>query len=328
MSEGMDYTGFLGNRMVQDAVIRQFEIVGEATKNLSDTFREHHAVMPWKDLAGFRDKLIHQYFGVDISMVWKSLVDDVPMLLVELLKIQIPVRQVGPCDYHSEELEKGLSIKAMERAEWVIGKVVSLTGSKTSYSGWFLMDKLMDYTQRLNAIQYDFDAILLTGERILDAWKTGKQVFLCGNGGSAANAIHIANDLFYGAAKNTGKPGIASHALTANQAIVLCIANDFSYEEIFAEQLRAQGRPGDILVALSGSGNSENIVRAIQAARSIGMTSIAILGYTGGKCKDLADIPIHFAVDDMQISEDAQLIVGHMLMQWLREKIIQTQECQ
>ena len=192
----------------------------------------------------------------------------------------------------------------------------------------FPVKELIDYTQRLNALQYDFEAILLTGELLLDAWKTGHQVFLCGNGGSAANAIHIANDLFYGTAKNSGKPGISSHALTANQAIVLCLANDFSYEEIFAEQLRAQGRPFDILMALSGSGNSENIVRAIQAARGIGMTSIAILGYSGGKCKGLADIPIHFAVDDMQLSEDAQLIVGHMLMQWLREKIIQTQECQ
>jgi len=190
------------------------------------------------------------------------------------------------------------------------------------------MNKFVDYTRRLNLLQYDFDAILLAGEKIFEAWKTGHQVFLCGNGGSAANAIHIANDLFYGTAKNTGKPGIASHALTANQAIVLCIANDFSYEEIFAEQLRAQGRSGDILVALSGSGNSENIVRAIEAARSIGMTSIAILGYSGGKCKDMADIPIHFALDDMQISEDAQLIVGHMLMQWLREKIIDSQGCQ
>jgi D-sedoheptulose 7-phosphate isomerase len=188
------------------------------------------------------------------------------------------------------------------------------------------MNQLMDYTQRLNNLRYDFEAILLAGERIFEVWETGRQVFLCGNGGSAANAIHIANDLFYGAAKNTGKPGIASHALTANQAIVLCLANDFSYEEIFAEQLRAQGRPGDILIALSGSGNSENIVRALSTAHSLGMTSVGILGYSGGKCKELADIPIHFAIDDMQISEDAQIVVGHMLMQWLREKIIRTKE--
>lgn len=185
------------------------------------------------------------------------------------------------------------------------------------------MHNLVNYRQRLHAVEFDFEKILLAGRQLFDAWKNERQVFLCGNGGSAANAIHIANDFFYGAAKNTGRPGLASHALTANQAIVLCLANDFSYEEIFSEQLRAQARSGDILIALSGSGNSENIVRAINAARSIGMTSIAILGYDGGRCRDLADIPIHFAVDDMQISEDTQLIVGHMLMQWLRDNVLQ-----
>ncbi len=90
---GMEKEIFLGNRMVQDAVIRQFEIVGEATKNLSDTFRERHPFIPWKDLAGFRDKLIHQYFGVDLLMVWRSVTDDVPVLLNELLKIQMPKSQ-------------------------------------------------------------------------------------------------------------------------------------------------------------------------------------------------------------------------------------------
>lgn len=88
-TDGMDYAGFLVNRMAQDAVIRQFEIIGEATKNLSDAFRERHTAMPWKDLAGFRYKLIHQYFGVDLAMVWQSVVDDVPMLLDELVKIQM-----------------------------------------------------------------------------------------------------------------------------------------------------------------------------------------------------------------------------------------------
>lgn len=78
--------------MVQDAVIRQFEIVGEATKNLSDSFRERHPLVPWKDLAGFRDKLIHQYFGVDLATIWRSVVDDVPVLLHELQKIQTGLR--------------------------------------------------------------------------------------------------------------------------------------------------------------------------------------------------------------------------------------------
>ena len=86
-TKGMDDEAFRSNRMVQDAVIRQFEIVGEATKNLSDSFRGNHPIVPWKDLAGFRDKLIHQYFGVDLSTVWRSVVDDVPVLLQEVLKI-------------------------------------------------------------------------------------------------------------------------------------------------------------------------------------------------------------------------------------------------
>lgn len=87
-TEGMDEASFRINRLVQDAVIRQFEIVGEATKNLSDNFRERHQGMPWKDLAGFRDKLIHQYFGVDLSTVWRSVVDDLPILLDAVRKIQ------------------------------------------------------------------------------------------------------------------------------------------------------------------------------------------------------------------------------------------------
>lgn len=82
-TENLDEDGFRTARIVQDAVIRQFEIIGEATKNLSDEFRLKHPTIPWKDLAGFRDKLIHQYFGVDIALVWRSVVDDVPVLLKE-----------------------------------------------------------------------------------------------------------------------------------------------------------------------------------------------------------------------------------------------------
>lgn len=88
-TDGMDTNAFLANRMVQDAVIRQFEIVGEATKKLSESFRERFPFIPWKDLAGFRDKLIHQYFGVDLATVWQSVVDDVPALLNELEKIDM-----------------------------------------------------------------------------------------------------------------------------------------------------------------------------------------------------------------------------------------------
>ncbi len=90
-TSGMDGEAFLVNRLVQDAVIRQFEIIGEATKNLSESFRGTHPLLPWKDMAGFRDKLIHQYFGVDLATVWRSVVDDVPFLLDVVLKIEMEV---------------------------------------------------------------------------------------------------------------------------------------------------------------------------------------------------------------------------------------------
>lgn len=86
---GLDYDAFRSSRMVHDAVIRQFEIIGEATKNLSEAFRSRYPAIPWKDMAGFRDKLIHQYFGVDLSLVWRSVVDDVPFLLTELKNIKM-----------------------------------------------------------------------------------------------------------------------------------------------------------------------------------------------------------------------------------------------
>jgi D-sedoheptulose 7-phosphate isomerase len=148
-----------------------------------------------------------------------------------------------------------------------------------------------------------------------EAWQAGRRVFLCGNGGSAANAMHIANDLLYGIAmKGTG---MRVSALPSNGSVVTCLANDLGYDEIFSRQLKVHGEAGDILIVLSGSGNSPNVVKALEQARSLRMKSFAILGYTGGKCLQLADVPIHFSVNDMQICEDLQLIVGHMLMQWL-----------
>ena len=89
------------------------------------------------------------------------------------------------------------------------------------------------------------------------------------------------------------------------------------YENIYAHQLRVKGQPGDLLIVLSGSGNSPNIVMALEAAEIQKMKTFAILAFSGGRCRELAQVPIHFAIDDMQIAEDAQLVVGHLCMQWL-----------
>ena len=141
-------------------------------------------------------------------------------------------------------------------------------------------------------------------------------MFLCGNGGSAGNALHLANDFLYGIAKKTGG-GLKVMALSANSAVMTCLGNDVGFDYIFSEQLAVQAQRGDLLIALSGSGNSGNILRVLEKAREMEVKSFAILGFSGGKSMLLADVAIHFPVNDMQIAEDLQLIVGHMVMQWL-----------
>ena len=145
---------------------------------------------------------------------------------------------------------------------------------------------------------------------------SNNKIFFCGNGGSAGNAIHLANDFLYGIAKRTGG-GMKVQALSANPAVITCLANDVGYDHIYSEQLAVLGQPGDLLVVLSGSGNSPNILRVLEQAKTMSVKSCAILGYTGGRCKSLADLAIHFPVDDMQVAEDMQLVVGHILMKWL-----------
>jgi D-sedoheptulose 7-phosphate isomerase len=175
-----------------------------------------------------------------------------------------------------------------------------------------------DYAARLQRVlqKTDWQPVEALGREFLGCWKDKRQVFLCGNGGSAGNAIHLANDFLYGISKQAGS-GLRVNALSANAAVLTCLANDEGYDTIFSTQLAVQANRGDVLVVLSGSGNSPNILKVLAKAKEMGVKSYAILGYSGGKAKAIADVSIHFPVDDMQLSEDLQLIVGHMIMQWM-----------
>jgi D-sedoheptulose 7-phosphate isomerase len=174
------------------------------------------------------------------------------------------------------------------------------------------------YADRLSKALAGFDwaPVAALADDLLDCWKTGRQVFFAGNGGSAGNAVHLANDLLYALSKRAGS-GLRVEALPANTAVITCLANDEGYDRIYSLQLAVKARRDDVLIVFSGSGNSPNILKALEEAKRIGMRSYAVLGFSGGKAKALADVPIHFAVDDMQIAEDAQCIVGHAVMQWL-----------
>ena len=183
------------------------------------------------------------------------------------------------------------------------------------------MQFFKNYTQRLQSVlvNKDWSQVEQLAVEIQNVWKENKTIYICGNGGSAANALHITNDLVYGAAGEE-ETGINVQALAANQSLLTCLANDVGYENIYSYQLKAMGKEGDLLIVLSGSGNSENIINAINIAAEKNIRSCAILGYSGGKALEIADFAIHFDIDDMQIAEDCQLIVGHMLMRWLMEK--------
>lgn len=147
-------------------------------------------------------------------------------------------------------------------------------------------------------------------ESLNKARERKSSVFLCGNGGSAANANHWANDLIYGAGK-TGRGGVRAHSLAANTSVIMCLGNDTGYENVFSGQIRVLASSGDILIALSGSGNSPNIIRALETANALGLETWAIVGYDGGKALQLAQKSIHFSVNDMQIAEDLQMVACH-----------------
>ncbi len=179
------------------------------------------------------------------------------------------------------------------------------------------------YSERLiKTIKLEkYNKINFLYKKIFETWKKGKTIYICGNGGSAGNANHIANDLIFAAGKKN-KSGLKVESLASNPSIITCLANDIGYENIFSEQIKVKGTKGDLLIALSGSGNSKNIINAIRTAKKKNLYTFAILGFNGGKCKKIVNNYVHYKINDMQISEDMQMIVLNMCIQELMKKKI------
>ncbi len=186
-------------------------------------------------------------------------------------------------------------------------------------------DHFDNYFNKLSS--YFNSEILISIEKLAEdltkIWQSNNQLFICGNGGSAANAIHIANDLHYGLAQSvkTKTYGMKSDALPANTAVITCLANDTGYENIFSNQLRVKANKNDLLVVLSGSGNSKNIVNALKVSNEMGLNNYAVLGFDGGECKEIAKNTIHVPVSDMLVSEDIQMIIFNICFQWIVKKM-------
>jgi D-sedoheptulose 7-phosphate isomerase len=144
-----------------------------------------------------------------------------------------------------------------------------------------------------------------------EARKNKKMIFLFGNGGSASNASHTVNDLI----KNTrtaGEPDFRILALNENTATITAYGNDYGYDTIFEGQLRSYANPGDVVIAMSTSGNSPNVIKALQAAREMGLTTIGLTGAMGGKMKDMVDVCVHAPSNWNGIIEDCHMVLGHI----------------
>jgi D-sedoheptulose 7-phosphate isomerase len=144
-----------------------------------------------------------------------------------------------------------------------------------------------------------------------NAYSRGNKVLLCGNGGSAADAQHLAAELsgrFY-----FDRAPLAAEALHVNSSYITAVANDYSYQDVYARAVRGSGKKGDILIALSTSGNSENIIRALQTAREIGILTVGLTGETGGKMKEYCDYLINIPSTDTPRIQETHILVGHII---------------
>lgn len=170
-----------------------------------------------------------------------------------------------------------------------------------------------------------FDDVDRVANLLVRAYEQGRSIFLFGNGGSAALASHFACDLGKGTV-NGSKKRFRVMALTDNVPLMTAWANDAKYEDIFAEQLANFVRPRDIAFAISGSGNSPNVLQALRTAKAVGATTIGLAGFAGGKMRALCDACIVIPCDNMQIIEDLHLCVAHSLFTCVRAKITQGDE--
>ncbi len=151
------------------------------------------------------------------------------------------------------------------------------------------------------------------------AFQSDKKMLFCGNGGSASDAQHIAAELsgrFY-----ADRPPLYAEALHVNSSFMTAVANDYGYEATYARMVEATGRKGDILVGISTSGNSPNVVKAIQKAKEIGMTTVGFTGKNGGEMRDICDIMICAPSEDTPRVQEAHILVGHIICQLIEQEM-------
>jgi D-sedoheptulose 7-phosphate isomerase len=179
-----------------------------------------------------------------------------------------------------------------------------------------------DYFKRVSdALNHiDIGAITRLVKLLMEAREKENTIFIFGNGGSGATASHVTGDFLKGISYGLEKR-FRVQCLNDNMAGVMAISNDLSYEEIFIEQLKVFLHKDDIVIGISGSGNSANVVKAMEYARSNGAHTVAFCGYKGGAIKEIADLVIHAPIQDMEITEDIHIIIFHAIKQVMMREL-------
>ncbi|RKY87720.1 phosphoheptose isomerase [candidate division KSB1 bacterium] len=160
-----------------------------------------------------------------------------------------------------------------------------------------------------------------SAEVISRCLKNGGKVLLCGNGGSAADSQHIATELVIRLTSELDRRALPAIALTTNTSILTAGANDYGFEYVFSRQVEAFGKSGDVLIGISTSGNSENVVKAIIAAKKSGLFTIGLLGGNGGKLKEIVDLSIIIPSDRTTRIQEGHCVVGHILCKLIEKKL-------
>lgn len=161
--------------------------------------------------------------------------------------------------------------------------------------------------------------LIAAADAAADAIRNGGKLLFCGNGGSAGDAQHLAAELIGRLVRDRRPlPGLA---LSTDSSALTCVANDFGYEEVFARQVEGLGRPGDALIAISTSGNSENVIRAVRVAKPMGITTIGFLGRKGGVLGPLVDLPILVAAEETARIQEAHIFLGHVMCAMIEQAL-------
>jgi len=186
----------------------------------------------------------------------------------------------------------------------------------------FIVDSLKESAEtKLKIERVCKDGILKAVDLLIDAFKNSHKVLLCGNGGSAADSQHIATELMIRLSHNINRPALPAIALTTDSSNLTAGGNDIGFENVFARNVEGLGSKGDVLLAISTSGNSENIIRAVNKAGEKGMKTIGFLGGTGGKIKSIVDLPIIIPSGNVQRIQEGHITVAHIICELVEEEL-------